>query len=106
MNIVQVYVHVKPEYVQEFLKATMENAHNSRKEPGVARFDFLQQVDDPTRFLLTEVYKDDDAPKKHKETSHYLNWRESVEGMMAEPRQGVKYINISPVDEDWEAEVR
>jgi (4S)-4-hydroxy-5-phosphonooxypentane-2,3-dione isomerase len=101
MNIVQVYIRVKPDYIQDFLEATMENAYNSRKEPGVARFDFLQQTDDPTRFLLTEVYKDDEAPKKHKETTHYQKWRDTVDGMMAEPRQGVKYTNLSPTDEEW-----
>jgi (4S)-4-hydroxy-5-phosphonooxypentane-2,3-dione isomerase len=101
MNIVQVYIRVKPDYIQDFLEATMENAYNSRKEPGVTRFDFLQQTDDPTRFLLTEVYKDDEAPKKHKETTHYQKWRDTVDGMMAEPRQGVKYTNLSPTDEEW-----
>jgi (4S)-4-hydroxy-5-phosphonooxypentane-2,3-dione isomerase len=101
MNIVQVYVRVKPEHIDAFTHATIENARNSREEPGVARFDFLQKTEDPGQFLLTEVYKDDEAPKKHKETDHYLKWRETVEGMMAEPRQGVKYTNIFPGDDDW-----
>jgi (4S)-4-hydroxy-5-phosphonooxypentane-2,3-dione isomerase len=101
MLIVQVYVHVKKEHVPAFLEATMENAHNSRKEPGVARFDFLQQADDPTWFLLTEVYKDEESPRLHKETAHYQKWRDTVETMMVEPRQGIKYTNISPLDEDW-----
>jgi (4S)-4-hydroxy-5-phosphonooxypentane-2,3-dione isomerase len=101
MNIVQVYIHVMPEHIEAFIQATIENARSSREEPGVARFDFLQQSDDPTRFLLTEVYKDDEAPKRHKETNHYLRWRDTVEGMMVEPRQGIKYANIFPGDEDW-----
>lgn len=101
MNIVHVFVHVKPEYVAEFIEATIENASQSIAEPGIARFDFIQQVDDPTRFVLVEVYLDDRAPARHKETAHYNRWRERVTDMMAEPRNGVKYANLFPHDNGW-----
>ena len=101
MQIVLVHVHVKPESVEAFKQATIENASNSVKEAGIARFDVIQQVDDPTRFILVEVYKPAEAPAAHKETAHYLRWRDTVVDMMAEPRQGVKYINLFPNDENW-----
>ena len=101
MQIVLVHVHVKPESVEAFKQATIENASNSVKEAGIARFDVIQQVDDPTRFILVEVYKTAEAPAAHKETAHYLRWRDTVVDMMAEPRQGVKYINLFPNDENW-----
>jgi quinol monooxygenase YgiN len=99
MLIVHVQVHVKPEDVEEFSRATIENARESIGEPGIARFDVLQQVDDPTRFLLAEVYRDEDAPARHKETAHYMRWRELVAGMMASPRMSVQYVTVFPVDE-------
>lgn len=98
MNIVLVHVHVKPEFVEAFKQASVENASNSMKEVGIARFDVIQQADDPTRFILVEVYKTADASAAHKETAHYLKWRDTVAEMMAEPRQGVKYSNIFPDD--------
>lgn len=101
MFIVHVHVHVKPEFVEAFKEATLENAKNSVKEPGVARFDVVQQVDDPTRFVLVEVYRTPEDPAKHKETAHYKKWRDTVEEMMAEPRRSVKYTNIFPEDEGW-----
>ena len=101
MQIVLVHVHVKPEFVEAFKQASIENASNSVKESGIARFDVIQQTDDPTKFILVEVYKTADAPAAHKETAHYTRWRDTVAGMMAEPRQGVKYTNIFPADEDW-----
>lgn len=101
MNIVFVHVHVKPEFVDAFKQASLENASNSLKEEGVARFDVVQQSDDPTRFVLVEVYKTVDAPVAHKETAHYLKWRDTVAEMMAEPRQGIKYSNIFPDDSGW-----
>lgn len=101
MHIVHVHVHVKKEFVEAFRNATLENARNSVQEPGIARFDVLQQQDDPTRFILIEVYRNEDAPAKHKETAHYAKWRDSVTEMMAEPRQGIKYTNVFPKDEDW-----
>ena len=96
MNIVFVHVHVKPEFVDAFKQASVENASNSVKEAGIARFDIIQQNDDPTRFILVEVYKDVDASTAHKETAHYAKWRDTVAEMMAEPRQGIKYTNIFP----------
>jgi (4S)-4-hydroxy-5-phosphonooxypentane-2,3-dione isomerase len=101
MLIVQVSVHVKPECVDAFREASVENARNSVQEPGIARFDVIQQVDDPTRFLLVEVYRDADAPVKHKETAHYAKWRDTVADMMAEPRSSVKFVNVFPGDEGW-----
>lgn len=104
MLIVHVHVHVKPECVDEFIEATVENASNSLQEHGIARFDVQQQQDDPTRFVLTEVYYTDDDPAKHKETAHYKAWKETVEPMMAEPRKSVKFDNIFPYDDGWEVQ--
>jgi autoinducer 2-degrading protein len=101
MQIVLVHTHVKPEFVEAFKQATIENASNSVQETGIARFDVIQQADDPTRFILVEVYKTPEAPAAHKATAHYLRWRDTVAEMMAEPRQGIKYANIFPNDEDW-----
>jgi autoinducer 2-degrading protein len=101
MLIVVVQVRVKPEAVEAFQAATRENARQSRLEPGIARFDVLQQSDDSTRFVLIEAYRHLSAPVAHKETAHYRAWREAVEGMMAEPRQSTKYGNISPDDDTW-----
>ncbi len=101
MLISVVQVHVKADTVEAFIAATNENARNSRLEAGIARFDFLQQVDDPTRFTLIEVFRDEDAPAKHRETAHYLKWRDAVADMMAEPRVGIKHVNISPDDSAW-----
>jgi len=86
MLIVHVHAHVKPECVEAFREATVENARNSVEEPGVARFDVIQQADDPTRFILVEVYRTPEAPTQHKETAHYQKWRDAVAPMMAEPR--------------------
>jgi quinol monooxygenase YgiN len=85
---------VKPEFVEAFRAATVENARLSAKEPGIARFDVVQQQDDPTRFVLVEVYRTADAPAKHKETPHYAKWRDTVAPMMAEPRTSVKYGEV------------
>ena len=101
MQIVLVHVHVKPEFVNAFKQATLENASNSVQEAGIARFDVIQQADAPTRFILVEVYKTAEAPAAHKETAHYARWRDTVAEMMAEPRQGIKYTNLFPNDEDW-----
>ena len=101
MYIVFVHVKVKPEFVEAFKQATLENARNSVQEPGIARFDIVQEIDDPAKFVLVEVYRNMDAPAKHKETPHYLNWRDAVAEMLPEPRVGVKYQNIFPADEDW-----
>jgi (4S)-4-hydroxy-5-phosphonooxypentane-2,3-dione isomerase len=101
MIITHVHVHVKPKFVDAFRAATTENARNSVKEPGIARFDVIQQVDDPTRFILVEVYRTPEDPGRHKETTHYQVWRDTVAEMMAEPRTSVKYANIYPSDEGW-----
>jgi quinol monooxygenase YgiN len=98
MHNVFVHVHVKPECVDVFRSATIENASHSILEPGIARFDVFQQAEDPTRFLLVEVYKNDEAPIRHKETEHYKKWRDSVASMMAEPRQGIRYANVYPTE--------
>jgi len=94
MLIVHVHVRVKPECVEAFRRASLENATQSVKEPGIARFDVCQQQDDPTRFVLIEVYRTADAPAKHKETAHYQKWRDTVADMMAEPRTSVKYSEV------------
>jgi len=101
MLIVHVHVRVKPESIEAFRRAAVENAGQSVKEPGIARFDVLQDSSDPSRFLLVEVYRNSDAPGQHKETPHYQTWRDAVAGMMAEPRTSVKYSNIFPGDESW-----
>jgi autoinducer 2-degrading protein len=101
MLIVHVHVKVKPDQVEAFLAATLANAQASRNEPGLARFDVLQQSDDPTCFVLSEVYRTPEAPEAHKRTSHYATWRDRVAGMMAEPRRGVKYANIDPPDASY-----
>jgi quinol monooxygenase YgiN len=93
---VHVFVSVKPGCEGDFLTASLANARASSQEPGIARFDVIQQEDDPTKFVLVEVYKNDDAPSAHKETKHYLSWRTTVENMMAEPRKAIKYKNIFP----------
>ena len=102
MFIVHVFVHVKTESVEAFKAATLENARNSVQEPGVARFDIIQQQDDPTRFVLVEVYRTPADPAKHKETAHYQTWRDTVAPMMAEARQSAKYDNCFPDDEAWD----
>ena len=101
MLIVHVHVNVKPEFIDAFKRATIDNARASLREPGVARFDVIQQGDDPSRFILVEVYRSAEAPAQHKETAHYLAWRDTVTTMMVEPRTGVKYSNIFPADEGW-----
>ena len=101
MLVVHVFVHVKQDKIETFKAATIENARKSVGEPGIARFDFVQQKDDPARFVLVEVYRTSDDPAKHKETSHYQKWRDTVENMMAEPRSSVKYSNIFPDENGW-----
>jgi quinol monooxygenase YgiN len=101
MFIVHVFVHVKPEFVDEFKAASLENARNSLKEPGIARFDVIQQLDEPTRFVLVEVYRTPADPAKHKETLHYAKWRDAVADMMAKPRSSIKFENLFPDDAGW-----
>ncbi len=102
MHIVHVFIHVKTDKLEEFKQATEANANASIQEPGVARFDFLQQGDDPTRFLLVEVYRTPEDASKHKETAHYNRWRETVEPLLAEPRSRIIYRNLVPADAGWD----
>jgi autoinducer 2-degrading protein len=101
MHIVLVHIHVKPEAIEDFKKATTENARNSIKEPGILQFTCLQQAEDPCRFTLLEVYRTPDAQLLHRETKHYQVWKDAVVDLQAEPRQGIKYLNIFPADSDW-----
>lgn len=101
MHIVHVHVHVQSDRIEPFRKATRDNASASLKEPGIARFDVIHQVDDPTRFVLVEVYRDRQAPSRHRETPHYAAWRQAVEDWMVEPRTRVEYDNVFPEDSDW-----
>jgi quinol monooxygenase YgiN len=101
MLVVHVHVHVKPDQVEAFKAATIRNASQSVHESGIARFDVIQESDDPTRFVLVEVYRTVEATAQHKETAHYLAWRDAVAEMMATPRRSVKYANIFPDDAGW-----
>ncbi len=98
MLVILVNVHVKQEFTQTFIDATQENARNSVQEPGIARFDFYQQMEDPTRFSLVEIYRSEDGPAQHRETAHYKIWKESVELMMVEPRTRTLYRNVYPAE--------
>ena len=100
MFIVHVHVHVKHELIEPFRDASLENARNSVQESGIARFDVIQQADDPSRFVLVEVYRTPEAVAQHKETRHYAVWRDTA-NLMAEPRSSVKYSNAFPSDEGW-----
>ena len=102
MLIVHVFVHVKTDQVEAFQSATLENARNSVQEPGIARFDVIRQQDEPTRFVLVEVYRTPEDPAKHKETTHYQKWRDTVADMMAEPRSSIKYTNVFPDEQGWD----
>jgi autoinducer 2-degrading protein len=102
MLIVHVHVHVKPDKIEAFRAATLENGRNSVQEPGIARFDVIQQKDDPARFVLVEVYRTPEDPARHKETAHYQKWRDTVDNMMAEPRTSIKYTNVLPDETGWD----
>ena len=101
MLVVHVHVRVKPEFIDAFQRASIDNARQSVQEPGIARFDVVQQQDDPTHFVLVEVYRTPDAPAAHKATRHYEAWRDTVAPMMAEPRSSVKFNNLYPNDNGW-----
>lgn len=103
MFIVHVFIRVKPEYVDAFKAATLANVRNSLAEPGIARFDFIEQLDDPRRFVLVEVYQSSKDADKHKKTTHYRVWREAVAQMMEEPRSSLKFANIAPGEDGWDA---
>jgi autoinducer 2-degrading protein len=101
MLVAHIQIHVKPEFIEAFKQATLANARESVKEPGIARFDILQQQDDPSRFVFIEVYRSSEAVAAHKETKHYATWRDTVAPMMAEPRSNVKFTNVFPDDKGW-----
>ncbi len=102
MYVVCVHVHVKPENVEDFIEASLENARCTVDEPGTLRFDVNRRIDDPTRFVLYEVYRDEEGMKAHKETPHYARWRDAVAPWMAEPRKGVKHLSLFPeTEEGW-----
>ena len=101
MSIVHVFSHVKNDCVADFKTATLANVKNSIQEPGIARFDFLEQQDDPCRFVLVEVYRQPEDAAKHKETAHYQVWRDTVADMMAEPRSSIKFSNLAPDEAGW-----
>lgn len=102
MLIVLVNVHVTPDGVDAFKAATLKNAAASLREPGIARFDVIQEQGDKTRFVLIEVYRDERAPAAHKETAHYIEWRDTVAPLMATPRVSHRYENLAPPDAGWE----
>jgi len=102
MLVVHVFIHIKTEYIEAFKAASLQNARNSVQEPGIARFDVIQQSDDPNRFVLIEVYRSADDPARHKETAHYAVWRDAVAEMMVEPRYSVKYHNLFPDESGWD----
>ncbi len=104
MFVVLVHVHIKPEAMEEFRAACLDNARNSLQEPGVARFDVIQQQEDPTRWVLIEAYFQPEDQLKHRETAHYARWRDAVTEMMAEPRIGIKYDPVYPGVEQWAKE--
>jgi quinol monooxygenase YgiN len=101
MYIVHVFVHVKAEYIDEFITATVENARKSLLEPGITRFDVVQQQEYPSKFVLVEVYLTAQDSLRHKETAHYARWRDTVADMMAEPRAGIKFTNLFPDEKGW-----
>jgi autoinducer 2-degrading protein len=100
MLVVHIDVHVKPESIDAFKEATIENARNSVREAGIARFDVVQQMDNPSRFVFIEAYRTPEAAASHKETAHYKTWRDAVAPMMAEPRTSVKYSEVFPAEQD------
>ena len=106
MCVAQGHVHVKKDQVEAFKTASLQNAKHSLHEPGIARFDVLQQQNDPARFVLIEVYYTENDSASHKETGHYQTWREQVKEMMAEPRYTIKFNTVFPPDEHWESTAR
>ncbi len=101
MYVIHVHVHVKPGAVEAFKAATLANARASVQEPGIARFDVVQQLDDPTRFVLAEAYRTPEDQGRHRQTAHYAAWAAAVADLMAEPRSAVKFANVFPGDGGW-----
>lgn len=101
MLVVHVHAYIVAEMVEAFKAATVVNARNSVQEPGIARFDVVQDNDDPTHFVLIEVYRTQEATVAHKATTHYATWRDTVAAMMAKPRTSEKFTNLFPEDAGW-----
>jgi quinol monooxygenase YgiN len=101
MIIVHVHVQVRADDVEAFKVATSDNARHSLEEPGVVRFDVIQRLDQPTTFMLIEVYRTAEAMAAHKTTRHYQVWRDTVAGMMAVPRTSVQYVDVFPPEDAW-----
>jgi (4S)-4-hydroxy-5-phosphonooxypentane-2,3-dione isomerase len=102
MLVVHVHARVRPERVEDFLAATQVNARASLAEPGVLRFDVIQDQADPAHVVLVEVYRDEEAPAAHKQTAHYATWRDTVAEMMTQPRESARYSAVFPADhEGW-----
>ena len=101
MIVQLVHIRVKPEAIEAFKAATLDNTRSSRLEPGIAQFAFTQQADDPTKFILIEAFRSDEAIEAHRQAAHYLRWRDTVTDMMAETRYAVRMIGLDPGDKDW-----
>lgn len=101
MHVVIVNIHIKADKIDVFKNLTIENARNSLMEPGIIRFDFLQQSEDPSRFALVEVYRTPEDQLLHRETKHYQEWRNNVDYLQLEARVGTKYINVYPEESEW-----
>jgi (4S)-4-hydroxy-5-phosphonooxypentane-2,3-dione isomerase len=101
MQVIHVHVQVKPQSIEAFRQATVENARNSAREPGIARFDVIQDASNPAHFVLVEVYRHSDARAQHRATAHYQKWRDAVEDMIAEPRTSTEFRSVFPDDEGW-----
>jgi len=106
MHVAVVHISVRPEHIRAFEAAALENARASLQEPGVARFDVLRDPEHPTDFVLYEVYRDAQAPARHKETAHYLHWRDTVASMFATPRTRRDYVSLFPGERSWDAAER
>ncbi|ODS53100.1 MAG: antibiotic biosynthesis monooxygenase [Acidobacteria bacterium SCN 69-37] len=96
-----VRLRVKPDAIEAFTAATLDNTRHSRHEPGIVQFALVRQQDDPTRFVIIEAFKDEAAIAAHRQTPHYLRWRDTVPDMLAEPRDVVKADSVDPADADW-----
>jgi autoinducer 2-degrading protein len=101
MFVVCVSIHVRPNRLDDFIAATLDNARNTRLEPGNLRFDVLRQEQDPARFTLYEVYRGPEDFAAHQQTPHYLRWKQAVADWMAEPRVGVRHSSLFPAEDDW-----
>jgi autoinducer 2-degrading protein len=98
MVVTLVHIWVKEQFVEDFIRVTIDNHENTLKEPGNIRFDFLSDANDNTKFVLYEVFESEAAVAAHKSTTHYLRWRDTVADWMAQPRQGLKHMAIRPTD--------